>query len=372
MFNFDKQFFEKHQSGLLFIANKWYLRWLLGLNRLPKELEGKRIDKITPNSVHHVLETRLTKRGKFKNQKIKAAFFVGPRFAEALAYNLTPFVYLNNIRQAKMVWRFSPVGLVGALLLLLIPKASFFGFFGTVETYYDGTGDGNVRYDTSSTTWATATSASTGHYYSYTVNGDALVASYWNSSNQRAQIYRTFIPVNTSGLPDNASISAASLLIYAFGTIADGDNDANAYTVVVSASQASPTSLALTDYGSVGSTALSDTKDTTNISTSAYTEYVLNSTGISTISKTDWTKLSIREGHDFNNDAPTSGTDNGFSMYTAENTGTSKDPYLSITYTASGSSGPINLKTVNGLAKASVKTINGLAIASAKTYNGLT
>ena len=34
--------------------------------------------------------------------------------------------------------------------------------------------------------------------------------------------------------------------------------------------------------------------------------------------------------------------------------------------------GPTNLKTYNGLAKASVKTIDGLAIASIKTFNGLT
>lgn len=34
-------------------------------------------------------------------------------------------------------------------------------------------------------------------------------------------------------------------------------------------------------------------------------------------------------------------------------------------------SGPANLKTLNGLAKASVKTIDGLAIASVKTFNGL-
>lgn len=34
-------------------------------------------------------------------------------------------------------------------------------------------------------------------------------------------------------------------------------------------------------------------------------------------------------------------------------------------------SGPANVKTVNGLAKASVKTLNGLAITSVKTINGL-
>lgn len=34
--------------------------------------------------------------------------------------------------------------------------------------------------------------------------------------------------------------------------------------------------------------------------------------------------------------------------------------------------GPTNLKTINGLAKASVKTIKGLAIGSVKSWNGLT
>lgn len=38
---------------------------------------------------------------------------------------------------------------------------------------------------------------------------------------------------------------------------------------------------------------------------------------------------------------------------------------------ATGSSGPANIKTINGLAKASVKTVNGLAMASIKTINGL-
>jgi len=34
-------------------------------------------------------------------------------------------------------------------------------------------------------------------------------------------------------------------------------------------------------------------------------------------------------------------------------------------------SGPTNLKTLNGIAKANIKTINGIAIANVKTYNGI-
>lgn len=39
--------------------------------------------------------------------------------------------------------------------------------------------------------------------------------------------------------------------------------------------------------------------------------------------------------------------------------------------TAAAASGPANLKTWHGLAKASIKTMNGLAIASVKTFDGL-
>jgi len=50
--------------------------------------------------------------------------------------------------------------------------------------------------------------------------------------------------------------------------------------------------------------------------------------------------------------------------------GGTKGGLVMVIYNA-GTSGPTNLNTVNGLAKASVKTINGLAIGSIKNFNGL-
>lgn len=50
--------------------------------------------------------------------------------------------------------------------------------------------------------------------------------------------------------------------------------------------------------------------------------------------------------------------------------GGTKGGLVMVIYNA-GTSGPTNLKTVNGLAKASVKTVNGLAIGSIKNFNGL-
>jgi len=45
---------------------------------------------------------------------------------------------------------------------------------------------------------------------------------------------------------------------------------------------------------------------------------------------------------------------------------------VGLSYPFTTASGPTNLKTFNGLDKASIKTINGLAIASVKSINGLT
>jgi len=56
--------------------------------------------------------------------------------------------------------------------------------------------------------------------------------------------------------------------------------------------------------------------------------------------------------------------------YFSEQTGTSNDPKLVITYTAAA--GPANLKSFNGVAKASIKSINGTAIGSIKSVNGVT
>lgn len=58
------------------------------------------------------------------------------------------------------------------------------------------------------------------------------------------------------------------------------------------------------------------------------------------------------------------------SVLTSGNISTLYNGGTGIPYAATAS-GPANLKTYDGLAKASIKTFNGLAIASVKTFNGL-
>ena len=116
-FDFNSELFENNQNLLLKIANNKLLRWLLCLNKLPKDLKKWKIVKITPASIH-----KQNPDGSFTS-----AHFTRPRFAEALAFNLSPFAYLKNARQTKFQWRLSPVGLASSIILALSGVPIFIG-----------------------------------------------------------------------------------------------------------------------------------------------------------------------------------------------------------------------------------------------------
>jgi hypothetical protein len=327
MFDFNSKLFNKNQKILLFIANRWYLNWLLGLNRLPKNLKGIRIDRITPNSIHHIV-----------GNEIIGEFFTRPRFAEALAYNLSPFVYLSNFRKNKMVWRFSPFGIIGCLLLLLLPKESFgFSFIGTTTSYYAGAGDGwtSVGWNYGDNTWAAAHNATSATETDYTgANGTAcMVANYSNT--YKYYINRCFFPIDTSGLTSSATISSASMFLYSH--LENAGQPSGREQVLVEGTQSSTSQLVANDYDNIGSTAWSSVVEATT--TQAYKEFALNASGLAGISKTGYTKLAGRDKKDLDNSAPTNYYYN--TLYFSEETGTSKDPYLEITYTEASSFTPI-------------------------------
>jgi len=358
MFHFDKQFFEKYQRQLLFIANKWYLGWLLGLNRLPKDLKLKRIDKITPNSIHHIIKTKFTKSGKFSKQKIIAEFFVRPRFAEALAYNLSPFCYFQELRSRKFCWRFSSVGLAYILLFGLLGKFAGvpFAFMATTTNYPAGAGQAVIR--NSGSVWETILAASAGD----SININPSVDDSPQSNIDEGTYYdrRVLFPEDASAIPDGATISDATFNIYSEFTTSQGG--ANAFARLVQTTQADPTSPVVGDFDQFGTTAGAGDFSMVN-GTSGWAVFTLNATGLSWISKTTWTLLGLRTGFDINVVAPTGL--NKMYCRLGGYTGTDYDPYLSVTYSAT------NIKSVNGLAIASVKSVNGLAIASVKSVNGL-
>lgn len=313
---FDVKFFEKHQEAILFCANKPFLSWLLGMNRLPEALKGKFICKISPNAIHWV---------DHKNKKgiptFRGAFFTSPRFAEALAFNLSPFVYVQGKRTSS--FQFSPVGFLGMLLVALVPKFGFLGFIGTTTNYSVGTGCGYVGYSNAS--FSTARSAADGNA---TGNNPSSEDNYFQCYFFGGTYYmnREFYPTDTSGLTAGANISAASLNYYwAAATNVDGVGN-----VVVSTTQASTSTLANADYDQIGTTDFGR-KAWSSHTGSAMNLIDLNASGIAAISKTGTTKIGIINTRDFDNSAPT-GNNYSATRFQAY-TGSGSDPYIAVTYT---------------------------------------
>ncbi len=214
----------------------------------------------------------------------------------------------------------------------IIPKefleiATYPVYTDTTESYYAGAGDGHV-YNQNSSGWSGTRNDLSGDYADYTgstANINSTTPYYYN-------IFRGFFPINTSGLPDSASISTATVNFYVT-TKENTDADGNDYIVIIQTTQASTSELIVEDYDQIGSVAGSSNVDIDTISTSAYNAWTLNATGRGWISKTGWTKIGAREGHDMVNDPISTGTDCSITVSTSEQADTTYDPYLEVTYT---------------------------------------
>ena len=372
MFDFNKKFFEKYQSKILFVSNKWYLRWLLGLHRLPKKIKHLKINKITPNSIYSNIGKPFSKRGKYK-QKITGYFFNRPRFAEALAYNLSPFCYFANFRARKMVWRFSPIGLVGMFIFGLLLRKGLglpFAIIGTT-TDYAPSGDGYTYYRTgaintgSGVSWASFRTGAAGVVSQGDASTYIALVEADNVQDKWRLNWRSHFYFDTSSLDDGATISGATANFYGATKVKyvmTGDPSINIY----STTSTGTTTIATADHQLVSYTALATAIPYNDYSTIGYNVFTYLDTA--NISKTGYTRLGTREAAYEAADIEPTWANIGyfaFTAYMSEETGTDKDPYLAITYTTT------SIKSINGLAIASVKSKNGLAIADIKSINGL-
>lgn len=225
------------------------------------------------------------------------------------------------------------------------PLSFIFGRTARADTIYAGAGDGFVSYTYD--TWATARGATTGTAADSTNTLIGAYSTYLYVKSGSNGIYRAFLPFNTSTIPATAAITGASLNVYVTAKY-DGDNDTEAYMTVVRTSQATHTTLVTADYDNITTTEGIDSgerKDITGISTSAYLTFTLNATGIGWIAKSGIssncsatagiTCLGLREGHDNTNTSIAqtfSSYSSGIEFSSSEASGTSQDPYLSVTY----------------------------------------
>jgi hypothetical protein len=147
-------------------------------------------------------------------------------------------------------------------------------------------------------------------------------------------LYRGGFLFDTSSLPDDATITSATLSLYGVDK-ADPQNDSP--TVAVYAfTPASNTNIAIGDYSNFGATAYSNVLTYASLSTTGYTDFTLNSIGIAAINKTGISKFGTRNAnYDVTGTSPTWAAGQNiahWTIYHAEK-GTGYQPKLVVTYT---------------------------------------
>ena len=185
-----------------------------------------------------------------------------------------------------------------------------FGGYGTVNTNLGS--------------WSLARNATTGTVDAAT-GGFPYIESYNNGSIWK--VWRYFLPVDTSSIPDNAIITGAKVLMSCY-SVDNTDADGNDFVSVIQTTQGDAESLVGADFDNVGTTEGSNRVDVDDISTWAINEWDLNDTGIGWINKSGITYLGLRGGHDLLDHAITANTQVSLRVYQA----TDYMPLLRVTY----------------------------------------
>jgi hypothetical protein len=210
-------------------------------------------------------------------------------------------------------------------------------------SYYEGAGDGFVQNVNAS--WTTVRGATTGSTADYTstsfdVNTVKVTTNYY--------IRRVFLPIDTSGIDDAATIESASLNLYIISNRFFDEVTSN-YIAFVQTTQASTTTLSTKDFdtcGELNSPSEGARLNESDHTTSQYYQINLNSTGLTWISKTGFSKFGMRTGLDIENVTPITST-NTVSIRSSEYSGTTTDPYLEVTVSDSGDTNYFPFNSIN-------------------------
>lgn len=209
---------------------------------------------------------------------------------------------------------------------------------------FSGAGDGEVSYDDINP--LTSCNVADGSSADPTGTLATVIARNFTTTNT-CEVARVFLPFTTSSIPVSATISAASVSIFVTSTV-NGDNDGSDLLDLMQTTQSSSATVTTTDYNNIGAPTGATSLDITSLTDTAYNTFTLNGTGIGWIKKSGQTAncgstagvtcLGIQENHvtdGFIGMANNVGG-NQVEMSMSEQTGTSQDPFMTITYTTPG------------------------------------
>lgn len=313
---FDKSWFVKHQSKLLWLLNypltrRWF-RFVLRIRKYDCALTTE-ITQIEPNQFSYG-DRYFKQKGKWYVERT-TDFRTHPKFAKRLYFAFRPIWW------AMHLWDIAADP--------LIPYLSF--GFSTLTVYPDTGNPGTTTCDgeidmVDASSYAFVHDATTGtgldsSTTNYMVVRNAKISINW-------WINRCPVFFDSSSLGSGAAKTAGTLSLY----FDDRDDSAEADSVsIVTSSISSNTTYATSDYASFGTTKQASDIAIGSLSLPAYNDFTLNATGLGNVSLTGVTKFGLRTAQDISNTAPA--LRNDAYCRTADNTGTSQDPKLVVTYT---------------------------------------
>lgn len=197
--------------------------------------------------------------------------------------------------------------------------------------FYAGAGDGFVKNDSETgfgADWNGVRTSTQGNSSGPTSasSGRGIASTYKYSS--FFNITREFYPVDLTTIGAGATFTAGVLHVYG----EQNDGAGNFVIVAVPTSQASATTLVNDDYDQVSTTQYSN-QVTVAFNANQYWDLTLNATALAALVGTGYNKIGVR-----NYTYDVTGTEPAVNQvwvvtYYSENTGTSKDPYYTLTYT---------------------------------------
>lgn len=202
----------------------------------------------------------------------------------------------------------------------------------TVETYWSsGNGDGGLWRENANETYA-AIRVGAGTTASLTGATKACYIVAKTTSPNFGEMDRVYLQFNTSDIPDDAIIDSAIL-----GVSANTKSN-NLGSPTYGITRFRPTTNGTTvkgDYNRTDDEYLSDTQIAYSSLSSSYNNFSLNSLGLSNVSKTAYSNYMVRDSWDVSGvfgGSWSSGASTYVNFNMSEQTGTTRDPFLEVTY----------------------------------------
>jgi len=205
---------------------------------------------------------------------------------------------------------------------------SFLTFGGqNIDTFYATSSDGNITKSTTIGGYNACNKATSGTVYD--TKPSIYVGQLYNGISRTYTIYRGYLFFDTSSIPDKATITSATLSLYANrdeSTLCDFD-----VTIQNGQPNSPHNPLQTWDYDCTNYSGDGGTVNSTEFSTTGYKTITIKDDALSWISKTGTTKLCLRSHRDIANTAP--GIGNEYVGFYAQEKGRATRPKLTVTYT---------------------------------------